>query len=81
MKKEDKQREFILKMWQNGFSIDDGPLRAYNDPANREFLESVMQGRIPKELAAEARGGEVLVNMEDHKDRPYEKPKVRLAVK
>ncbi len=41
-------REFTLKMWQNGFSIDDGELRAYNDPGNREFLASVMTGRIPQ---------------------------------
>ena len=75
-KKEEKPREFVLKMWQNGFSIDDGPLRPYNDPQNREFLESVMQGKIPKELVAEARGGEVMVNMEDHKDKPFEQPKV-----
>merc|ERR1712002_144324 len=30
-KKDEEPREFALKMWQNGFSIDDGPLRDYND--------------------------------------------------
>ena len=75
-KKDEKPREFALKMWQNGFSIDDGELRAYNDQQNREFLNDVMMGRIPKELVREARGGEVMVNMEDHKDQMYEPPKV-----
>lgn len=75
-KKDEKPREFALKMWQNGFSIDDGPLRAYNDHENREFLNDVMRGRIPRELVAEARGGEVMVNMEDHKDKMFEAPKV-----
>ena len=75
--KDEKPREFALKMWQNGFSIDDGALRAYNDQENREFLNDVMRGRIPRELVREARGGEVMVNMEDHKDRPYEAPKVK----
>ena len=70
-------REFTLKMWSNGFSIDDGELRAYTDPENRGFLASVMQGRIPDELVKEARGGEVHVNMEDHKTEEYVKPKVR----
>ena len=37
-----------------------------------------MQGHIPRELVREARGGEVMVNMEDHKDKPYEKPKVKV---
>merc|ERR1719507_1719544 len=75
-KKDEKPREFALKMWQDGFSIDDGPLRDYNDQENREFLTDVMKGRIPRELIREARGGEVMVNMEDHKDKPFEKPKV-----
>lgn len=77
-KKDEKPREFTLKMWQNGFSIDDGPLRAYNDQENREFLSDVMHGKIPRELIREARGGEVNVNMEDHKDRPFEAPKVKV---
>ena len=77
VKKDEKPREFILKMWQNGFSIDDGPLRAYNDQQNREFLNDVMMGRIPRELVREARGGEVMVNMEDHKDQQFEPSKVR----
>jgi len=76
-KKDEKPREFVLKMWQNGFSIDDGPLRAYNDQENREFLNDVMMGRIPRELIREARGGEVMVNMEDHKDKPFEAPKIK----
>ncbi len=63
---------------QNVFSIDDGELRLYDDPSNREFLMSVMSGRIPKELITEARGGEVHVNMEDHKEEEFQKPKVRL---
>ena len=69
-------REFTLKMWSNGFSIDDGELRPYNDPRNKTFLQSVMTGRIPEELIKEAKGGEVHVNMEDHKSDEYVKPKV-----
>lgn len=69
-------REFTLKMWQNGFSIDDGELRAYNDQQNRAFLAAVMTGQIPEELIREAKGGEVHVNMEDHKHEEFVKPKV-----
>ena len=35
-----------------------------------------MTGRIPDELIKEAKGGEVHVNMEDHKHEEYVKPKV-----
>jgi len=68
-------REFVLKMWRNGFSIDEGELRPYNDPENRAFLAAVMTGRIPDELVHMAQGGEVHVDMEDHKEEEYVKPK------
>ena len=32
------QTEVVLKFWANGFSVDDGPLRAIDDPANEQFL-------------------------------------------
>ena len=68
---------FRFKLFDKLFySIDDGDLRGYDDPQNREFLVSVMAGRIPKELINEAKGGEVHVNMEDHKEEEFKKPKV-----
>ena len=67
-------------MWSNGFSIDDGELRQYNDVKNKAFLAAVMTGRIPDELIKEARGGEVHVNMEDHKAEEYVRPKVSCDV-
>ena len=33
-----------LKFWSNGFSLDEGPLRMFDDPANREFLNSIEKG-------------------------------------
>ena len=36
-----------------------------------------MSGRIPRELITEAKGGEVHVNMEDHKEEEFKKPKVK----
>ena len=56
-----------LKMWRNGFSVDDGELRSYQDPANAEFLACIQRGEVPRELIAAARGGEVNLNMEDHR--------------
>lgn len=35
-----------LKMWKNGFSVDDGPLREYGDPDNKDFLESIRKGFV-----------------------------------
>ena len=33
-----------LKLWRNGFSIDDGPLREFSDESNTEFLDAVKRG-------------------------------------
>ena len=72
----------FLQMWQNGFSInEDGELRSYKDPANRSFLASVMSGRIPNELVQEAENGQVHVDIEDHKEEEYQKPKGASGIK
>ncbi|XVE78420.1 hypothetical protein DITRI_Ditri13aG0143600 [Diplodiscus trichospermus] len=39
-----------VTFWRNGFTVDDGPLRHLDDPANASFLESVMSSRCPREL-------------------------------
>merc|ERR1712177_6761 len=64
-------------MWRDGFSIDGGELRLYSDPASREFMASVMRGAIPAELVKEAKGGEVHVDMEDHREEEFVREKVK----
>lgn len=34
----------VLQLWREGFTIGDGDLRNYEDPANRDFLDSIMKG-------------------------------------
>ncbi|KAI1280893.1 NSFL1 cofactor p47 [Halotydeus destructor] len=63
--------EMILRLWRNGFTVDDGDLRAFSDPANADFLASIKSGHIPRELVMMARGGEVSLNMEDHRSEEY----------
>lgn len=31
-----------IHFWNNGFTVDDGPLRGYDDPANADFIEVTM---------------------------------------
>ncbi|KAI8127121.1 hypothetical protein FF38_13175 [Lucilia cuprina] len=61
----------VLKLWSQGFSIDDGELRLYDDPQNKEFLETVMRGEIPNELLE--MGWLVNVDVEDHRHEDYKK--------
>ncbi|XP_023573498.1 UBX domain-containing protein 2B isoform X3 [Octodon degus] len=69
--------QILLKLWSNGFSLDDGELRPYNDPTNAQFLESVKRGEIPLELQRLVHGGQVNLDMEDHQDQEYVKPRLR----
>uniref|UniRef100_V9KN85 UBX domain-containing protein 2B n=1 Tax=Callorhinchus milii TaxID=7868 RepID=V9KN85_CALMI len=80
---EDKRRDsvqdvqILLKLWKNGFSLDDGELRTYNDPANSRFLESVGRGEIPLELQRLVHGGQVSLDMEDHRREEYLRHKLK----
>ena len=65
----------VLKLWKNGFNVDDGPLRKFEDPANLEFLAAIKRGEPPRELIRQAEGAEVHLDMQDHRDEDYEAPK------
>ncbi|XP_069507017.1 NSFL1 cofactor p47 isoform X2 [Ambystoma mexicanum] len=65
----------VLKLWKNGFSLDSGELRSYQDPANSQFLESIRRGEVPAELRRLAHGGQVNLDMEDHRDEDFVKSK------
>ena len=64
-------REMVLRLWRNGFTVDDSALRAFDDPENADFLQSIRSGNIPRELITLARGGEVSLNMEDHRAEEF----------
>lgn len=39
-----EQEVVNLRLWREGFSINDGDLRRYSDPQNREFFECIKRG-------------------------------------
>ncbi|GFT68386.1 NSFL1 cofactor p47 [Trichonephila clavipes] len=72
--------EVCLQLWQTGFTVDGGPLRDYNAPDSKGFLESIRKGEIPEELMSRGGGkAEVHVNLEDHTHEEYipKKPTVQ----
>jgi len=66
-------KDIRLCMWKTGFTVDDGPLRKYDDPANQEFLDKITKGELPMELRA--LGTEINVSMEDRRNDTYEENK------
>ena len=68
--------EHTITFWQNGFTLDDGPLRTADDPANAAFLAAVNRGQMPAELIGEDGNAEGDVHIIDKSGEPYKPPTV-----
>lgn len=64
-----------LHLWRDGFSVDDGDLYRYDDPANARTLEMINTGHAPLHILNVEHGQEVDVEVHPHKDEDYKKPK------
>ncbi|KAG8094887.1 hypothetical protein GUJ93_ZPchr0012g19334 [Zizania palustris] len=52
-----------IYFWSNGFTVNDGPLRHFDDPANASFLASIKNSECPSELEPADRSSKVNVNL------------------
>ncbi|KAI8933087.1 hypothetical protein NX059_009730 [Plenodomus lindquistii] len=64
-----------LHLWRDGFSVDDGDLFRYDDPANARTLEMINTGHAPLHILNVEHGQEVDVEVHAHKDEDYKQPK------
>jgi len=70
-------QERTLNFWNEGFSVDDGPLYRFDDPANQAYLRSIHSGRAPMSLLnVKARQPVDVKVVERHS--PYIKPAATL---
>ncbi|KAM9274005.1 UBX domain-containing protein 2A isoform 4-T4 [Cariama cristata] len=65
------QVDVIIKLWKNGFTVNDSELRSYTDVANQQFLDSIKKGELPFELRKAFDKEELDVKVEDKKDKVY----------
>ena len=63
-----------LHFWQDGFSVDDGPLYRSDDPQNAQILRLIRTGRAPLAIMNVRQDQEVDVKLEEHEGR-YVQPK------
>lgn len=63
--KKPQEETVTVKVYRQGFTVDDGELRSYEDPNNREFFESITHNEIPAELRKQGKAM-VHVNVENH---------------
>lgn len=63
----EKQKDKIkLKIYKNGFIVDDGQFRPLTTPENQKFMSEVDKGYIPNELVKQGYK-ELGIAIEDHK--------------
>lgn len=67
--------ERILHLWEDGFSIDDGDLYRYDNPANRRILDMINAGSAPMDLMNVQDGQAVDVKLDDHRGQKFVQPK------
>ncbi|KAF9437873.1 hypothetical protein BGZ76_010750 [Entomortierella beljakovae] len=63
-----------LTFWRNGYSLDDGPLMSYTDPANREFLDAINRGQAPLKYLNIKPGQPVEMKVSTRRDEDYKEP-------
>mmetsp|Transcript_15332 Transcript_15332/g.23086 ORF Transcript_15332/g.23086 Transcript_15332/m.23086 type:complete len:256 (-) Transcript_15332:151-918(-) len=63
-----------ITLYKNGFTVDDGEFRDAELPENKQFLATLSDGYVPRELQAEAKGGEVRIGLEDKRGENYRAP-------
>lgn len=62
-----------LHLWNDGFSIEDGPLRRFDDPQNAADLQMIRQGRAPVHLMGVRHNQPIDVQLIKH-DENYKAP-------
>uniref|UniRef100_A0ACD5UHZ8 Uncharacterized protein n=1 Tax=Avena sativa TaxID=4498 RepID=A0ACD5UHZ8_AVESA len=66
-----------IYFWSNGFTVDDGPLRSFDDPEHASFLKSIKNSECPTELAPADGRSKVNVNLvrkEEKCPEPVKRP-------
>ncbi|KAI0835254.1 SEP-domain-containing protein [Hypoxylon sp. FL0890] len=69
-------QERTLHLWRDGFSIDDGELRRFDDPENTDALRMIQQGRAPIHLMNVRYDEPLDVKLQNHDENYRPLPKV-----
>ena len=70
---EKTKNKLTLKVYKNGFVLDDLPFRDISKPENKKFMDEVEKGYIPNELVKQGIT-DLGIALEDHRNENYEEP-------
>jgi len=62
-----------ITIYKNGFTVNDGPLRSMEDPAEKKFLAALHQGHVPEELRSKY-GDKIDMELEIKRGEDYKEP-------
>ncbi|CAG8956360.1 hypothetical protein HYFRA_00003742 [Hymenoscyphus fraxineus] len=65
-----------LHLWQDGFSVGDGPLYRFDDPANASYLQKIRNGQAPTDLMDVSINQPVNITLINHDENYKPPPKV-----
>lgn len=73
-KPEQGEVNITITLYANGFMVNNGPFRNYENPENQAFMAQINQGRVPNELQSLTRGKPAAVSLQDKRGEPYVPP-------
>ncbi|XP_047243857.1 UBX domain-containing protein 2A isoform X1 [Girardinichthys multiradiatus] len=63
--------EMVVRLWKDGFTINDGDFRGYSMPENQDFLDAIKRGELPAEWESRAEEEELEISVEDMTEENY----------
>lgn len=71
--KDGEKSDCKITLYNNGFMVDEGEFRDYQDPGSKEFMEDVKKGIVPRELQKKF-NKPMAIGLEDRRKEDYKKP-------
>ena len=73
-KEGDPKDDVKITLWKNGFQVgEDGPIREYDTPENKQFMQDLNNGRLPMELAKQFKR-DIGIALSDRRKEMYRPP-------
>ncbi|CAL8313910.1 unnamed protein product [Boreogadus saida] len=63
--------EMVVRLWKDGFTVNDQEFRSYATPENQDFLDTIKRGELPLEWESRAEEEELEINVEDLTEELY----------
>ncbi|XP_034018313.1 UBX domain-containing protein 2A [Thalassophryne amazonica] len=63
--------EMVVRLWKDGFTVNDEEFRSYSVQENQDFLDAIKRGELPTEWESRAEEEELEISVEDLTEETY----------